>query len=164
MVTVYIGLSFIPLVLLSIYLSKNVTTVDTCYDSDFARNLRNYNFQLIGEYNSFVYHSLRLWCYSLEVSFYRINIQEDLHQLLLDWNAVCNVDPNGTLNDAIEWSHTAFLEELDIARELKREPHFGVSVDFDYTQFGNSLKNNDYVDMNTIIGYIDDIMEVHNGQ
>lgn len=162
---VYFGICLTPLLIFCLLLfSKQDTAVYSCYNTDFARNLCDYNFQLIGTYDFHTFHSLRVWCYSLEVKFYRDNITEDIHQTLVDWNTKCNVDPNSTLNDAIESAHTMFLQAIDIARENKRQPAFGVPVDFDYKQYGRTLHWNDYVDMNTIIGYVNDIVEVHDGQ
>ena len=156
----------IPVIALLFYSASHckANNVSDCYNAQFAKNLKNFNFQLLGKYDTFVYHSLRIWCYYLEVQFYRKGITEDVYQLLLDWNKTCNVDPGGILNDAIERSHTLFLDTVDVARREKIEPEFGVPVDFDVTNYGNSLKCNDYVDMNTIINYVNDIMVVHNGQ
>lgn len=161
MVTVYIGLvlSFMILVV-PLYCVLPQTKPEV----EFPKYLKSTNIQLIGRYDTVVAKSLQIWCYSVEVTFYRNNITADVHKTFLKWCEERNTDPDNILYNAIENAHTAFLETVEKARERETDPAFNVALDFELTMFGNSLRYNDYVDMNTILQTIKNMMEVSDGE
>ena len=134
------------------------------FNEGFAKCLKDIDFQRLGIYDFHVFHSLRLWCYGVIVTFHRNGSNLNLRKYLLGWNNEHNIDERGLLNDAIESAYTMYLQDLDTARELQRPARFNVSYEFDYHVLSKSLKHNDYVAMDVIIEQIDKLLEDVNGR
>lgn len=146
---VIIGCTFIIL-LLQVLPYRKFSQVNVC---DIAK--RDLSKLGITDYR-FV-NSLNMWLFSILVIAYRIDKQLTVMPTIRDWSENY-IDKE--IDYDVERPYTDFLKIIDDARENNTEPVFKVSQEYDYHNLSKTLKYNDYIDCESLMAKIDELIGV----
>ena len=122
--------------------------------------IANKDLKYLGKYNFRTRVSTKYWIYAIAVSAYKIGKYESIFDTFIGWNAKYNFDPFGFISEGIDCAKTEFTDAIQKAKDNNESVKFGLSSDYDYHNYPLSFRYNDYIDCNSLIEIVDEILEV----
>lgn len=111
----------------------------------------------MGRYDNTLESSIKIWVYSIEAALYMHGHRDNYLDVFINWNKNNNYDPKGIIENAIQAGHSAFLNDVESARENNVEVSFNVSNEYDWHTYPLSFYTNEYIKPDVLISDIEEI-------
>lgn len=146
-------------IIICLYYIYQTTVVDlnNFYPSESISSIARRDLSIIGVYNKRLTVTMKYWTYSMLVAAYDRGLSEEVYGAIKVWN-VDNHDDGGLIEEGIELGRTQFLEEVDNARRNNEAVRFKVSSEYDYHDYPEYFKRNEYLYPDKLLEAVDNIL------
>ena len=145
---------------LSIYYCAYFMNNDKIVCNGKIGTIANKDLYYLGTYSFRTKVSIKHWVYAMAIAAYKAGKSDNIFDTFILWNDEYNFDPVGFISEGIDWAKTDFLDTLQKAKDNNESPRFPVASGYDYHDYPLSFNYNDYVDCESLISMIDEILEV----